>query len=403
MAQRRKNVSNTEAYTIVDRAMSTAVRSLSRVVGVRNITRPFWNRWRASLLGDDVIQRFLSEIDNLDNWLAAGLGIVVEEEAKFAGERASMTREQQITGLRRLSYLSHMAQWGSLPITEDKLRAYRKCRDYYVEAETLAFGDRYRRFSIPWDDGVLWGNLHVPELRDHEPPPPVVAVVHGMDDVKEEHLMSELALLEAGFAVLGVDGPGQGESLLLEGHTWPTNFHEAISIAVSAAPAELPCDPERLGLIGISWGGLWIYKVAADDARVGGLYDLGGPVDARRWTRLPYFLKTKYCQVLGISDPEQIPEKDEVFSIRDSELLDRVRCPVRIVHGGRDPLVPTADKQWLAEELPRLHPDQRVELKVYPNGDHCCTAYASEIRRDSGAFLAAAVSVPDGDLGSPIS
>jgi dienelactone hydrolase len=383
----------TEAYTVVDHMASAAVRSLSRVIGVRAITRPFWNRWRASMLGDDVIQRFLSRIDNLSDWLPTGLDLVAAEERDFAARRGDLTPTQEIAALRRLSYLSHMTQWGALQITPGKLDAYRKCRDYYVEAETLAFGPRYRRFPIPWGEGRLWANLHVP---DTSTPAPLVVVVHGMDDVKEEHVMSELALVDAGFAVLGVDGPGQGESLFLEHLTWPADFHAAISHAATCAAAQLPCDPQRLTMIGISWGGLWIYKVAAEDERVVGLYDLGGPVDARRWSRLPYFLKTKYCQVLGVREPDDIPERDHVFSIRDTGVIERVECPVRIVHGGRDPLVPVADKEWLWNELHRLRPGRRAELKVYGAGDHCCTAHAEDIRHDSGRFLAETVAAATG-------
>lgn len=43
------NISHTQAYRLVDHVTSHAVRTLSRIIGVKNITRPFWNRWRASL------------------------------------------------------------------------------------------------------------------------------------------------------------------------------------------------------------------------------------------------------------------------------------------------------------------------------------------------------------------
>jgi predicted esterase len=60
---------------------------------------------------------------------------------------------------------------------------------------------------------------------------------------------------------------------------------------------------------------------------------------------------------------------------------------VRIVHGGRDPLVPVSDKEWLRDELRRLHPGLDVELQVYDDGDHCCTAYAAQTRDDAASFF----------------
>jgi hypothetical protein len=57
-----KNVSDTEAYTVYDFIFSQTVRSLSNLVGVKKITRPFWDRWRASCIDDATIFRFLDGI-----------------------------------------------------------------------------------------------------------------------------------------------------------------------------------------------------------------------------------------------------------------------------------------------------------------------------------------------------
>ena len=89
-------------------------------------------------------------------------------------------------------------------------------RDLYVESEALANGDRYRRVDVPWKGRTLHGNLHLPVQRAG--PAPVVVVVHGIDGCKEEHLATELCLQEAGFCALVMDGPGQGEAMLL---MWP--------------------------------------------------------------------------------------------------------------------------------------------------------------------------------------
>ena len=47
------NVSHTEAYTIYDHVFLKALRSVSRVFSVTQLTRPFWSRWRAGDTGDE--------------------------------------------------------------------------------------------------------------------------------------------------------------------------------------------------------------------------------------------------------------------------------------------------------------------------------------------------------------
>jgi len=379
------NVGETESYRFVDHVSDRAVRVLSRFVGAKNITRPFWNRWRASMLGDDTVMRFLAQIDSIDDWPAASMKIVREEEASLELQAADMTHEEHVAALRRLSYLCFMAQWGYMAITPDKIAIYKRCRDYYIQAETLAHGNRYKRISIPWADTHFWGNLHLPaERKDLYP---VILILHGMDDCKEEHLASELALQEAGFAVFCFDGPGQAEALYLDNQTWPPSFEDVVSRALTTLAEEHGCDPNRAGVIGISWGGMWAVKSAACDQRIHAVFDLGGPIDTTRFSKLPYFLKSRFCQVFGVNGPDEMVDGLAPFVITDDDLLMALRCPVRIVHGGKDPLVPVSEKEWLRDKLKSLHPDQDVSLLVFPDGDHCCTGHALEVRNDGAAFF----------------
>lgn len=328
--------------------------------------------------------QFLGSIRSVDDWPLAAMDIVRHEEAALAA-RSGLSDAERVRQLRRLSYLCHLAQWGCLAMTEEKISAYRRSRDYYIEAETLAHGDRYRRVAIPWKQQGLWGNLHLPEGTG---PHPLVVILHGMDDSKEEHLTTAVGLQERGFAVLCYDGPGQAESLFLDKILWPADFHESSRAAVDVAVEQHGCDRARVALIGMSWGGLWALKAATVDPRVRAVYDLGGPVDANGFERLPYFLKTKFCQIMGVDRPPDVPEAHTMFSLKHPpDLLDKVTSAVRVVHGGRDPLVSMADKEWLVEQLRTKHPGQDVTLLEYADGDHCCTAYAEEIRGDAASFF----------------
>ena len=376
---------DTTSYSLTDHLVKRTVQSLSRLIGVKNVTRPLWNRWRASLIGDEAIMGFLKNIRSLDDWESCAMRLVAEEEHRYLTSAKTLTDAKRILLLHRLSYLCLMGQWGIIPLSPGKIELYSKSRDYYFKAETLANGSRYRRVAIPWEDKFCYGNLHIP--KKGQVPFPLVIIVHGMDDSKEEHLATELILQENGFAVFCFDAPGQSESLLLEGLNWTRNFHDSISSAIDTLSDGYNCDPQRIGVIGISWAGMWVYKAAMADKRIKAVYDLGGPIHADDFHRIPYFLKTRFCQALGIEKPTTVPELAYFFSIKDETQLDKVRCPVRIIHGGKDPFVSLDDKQWLYEKLKALHPEQQVTMLVFPEGDHCCTANGAEMRQDAIEFF----------------
>jgi pimeloyl-ACP methyl ester carboxylesterase len=380
-----KNVSDTEAYTLYDFLFSKAVRSLSNLIGVKKITRPFWDRWRASSIDDETIFRFLDSIGTIDNWATVAGAIVDEQVAAFESRRASLSRDEAVAALRRLSYLCNMAQWGSLPITDEKLRLYRLCRDIYIEAETLANGDRYCRIDVPWKGRMLHGNLHLPTSL--QAPAPIVIIIHGIDGCKEEHLATELCLQEAGLAVLGIDGPGQGEAFLLDGIMWSEDFHEMIGAALDVLDTRHEIDTARVGLFGISIGGMWALRAAAADSRIRALYDLGGPINTKSFTRVPFLIKTKLCQVTGARDADAIAEVLATNSTESDAILSQIACAVRIMHGGRDRVVGVADKKWLHDRLLQLGRVPDVSLEIIPDGDHCCTGHAGRIRTDLTAFV----------------
>ncbi|WP_367188458.1 alpha/beta hydrolase family protein [Burkholderia sp. Ed8] len=380
-----RNLSETETYSFTDHILSRAVFALSRVVGVKNITRPFWNRWRAALFDQNTLDRFLAAMHGLADWPTKGMEFLHGEIRQVEAMLPGMSDDEAIAHYRRLSFLAHLVQWGCLPLSDTKTIAYRWCRDFYVEAERRAFGARFTRLRVDWRHNPMWANLHLPAAPLSSGKIPLVVIVHGMDDVKEEHLASELLFSEAGFAVLCIDGPGQGEAFLIDGTTWPENFDDAIVAAVDAMSAYPQIDTEGYAVAGISWGGMWAYKIAAADPRVGAILDLGGPVDAREFNKLPFFLKSKFCQILGITSLDDARHSVDSFSIRDVAMLEKIRARVHIVHGGRDPLVSVADKTWLRDTLNELGRTDGVKLTLFADGDHCCTQYVTEIRRAAAA------------------
>lgn len=369
-------------YRPVDHFARRTVETLSKVIGVRNITRPFWNRWRGSHLPDSTIMEFLQVLPSLEKWPEASKAFLDEQEQKFRYQQSGLSDAEQIAELRRLSFLAFLSQWGCLEMSPLKRELYGRCRDLYIEVESRFFSASFQRLAVPWKGMTLYANIHRPKPSCDTGRS--VIILHGMDDVKEEHLATEHILAERGYSVICYDGPGQGEALIQDGIVWPADFHEsATSVLDAAAETGFPVD--AVGAVGISWGGMWAFKAAAHERRIRAVYDLGGPVDSRSFDSIPYFMKSKFCQVLGVSDETSIEHAKEVFSIRDGT-IERINVPVRIVHGAKDPMVPVKDKEFLRDSLTLTDPSP-VELLVYPDGDHCCTGHLDEVRLDAVGFF----------------
>lgn len=377
-----KNISDTEAYTLFDHVFSKTVRSLSAVVGLKRITQPFWNRWLASGVEPEIIFEFLDEVGTIDNWAGTAQAVVGHKEQAFLAKRDRLDQAALVAELRQLSYLFHMAQWGCLPLNDQRRDLYRKARDYYSEAETLAFGPAFRRIEIEWAGRVLHANLH---RQPHNAP--LVILVHGIDGCKEEHLATELALHEAGFSTLVCDGPGQGEALMLNGIAWTPDFPRFLSAAIDAAARENGVDGSRVGFLGISIGGMWCIDAASRDPRVKAIFDLGAPLHTRKFPSLPFLIKTRLCQVTGARTDVEVAAVLGQNNIEDPALLGRVTAHVRILHGERDRVVDTADKHWLLERLQEAGHPREASLRIIAGGDHCCTGHFDAVRDDALEFF----------------
>jgi pimeloyl-ACP methyl ester carboxylesterase len=204
-------------------------------------------------------------------------------------------------------------------------------------------------------------------------------------------------LYERGFSTLCFDGPGQGEALMLSGILWDENFHESISGAIDIATETGPADissvgVSNVGVLGISVGGMWALRCAADDSRIAAVFDLGGPIHTRRFPAFPFLIKTRICQMTGARRQKDLEIVLAKNNLESDTVLSKINTNVRIVHGDRDRVVSIADKTWLLEKLQataklRQDPRPEISLRIIDSGDHCCTGHADVVRQDLIGFF----------------
>ncbi|MBI4362152.1 MAG: alpha/beta fold hydrolase [Euryarchaeota archaeon] len=162
---------------------------------------------------------------------------------------------------------------------------------------------------------------------------PGVVCAHGFESTKESRKFVELAgLLEGEMAVLRFDFRGCGESpggKFLEVPRRQEDLASAIRFLRDSGRVEAT----RIGLMGSSLGG-YLSILAASRGDIGSLVTLASPA------RIPF-----------------LPDARRAIA--------RVRCPIHLVHGTRDTVVPPSQ----GEELYRLAREPK-ELRMVDGADH---------------------------------
>ena len=232
---------------------------------------------------------------------------------------------------------------------------------------------------VPYAGSTLAAYLRVPP-GGTPIPPPVVIMIPGLDSVKEELQATAEYLLSRGLAVIAIDGPGQGEA---EYELRIEPAYERVTTAVADyLKGRDDIDPGRIGVFGVSLGGYYAARSAAYEPRVRAAVALAGPFQwDLDWDTLPAQTRTTFQHRSGAASPAEARERAAALTLEDAAA--RITCPLLVVHGGRDRLVPPYHAERLAREAPG------AELLMYPDGSHGVTNHAFESRSAMADWLAA--------------
>ena len=129
---------------------------------------------------------------------------------------------------------------------------------------------KVQRFELPFRNAVLPVYLHTP-VGYKEGRLPTMLASGGMDS-RKELLVAQYGerFLERGFAVLAVDGPGQGEAPLHNGYVTEDNWIEAGEVFMKFLLGRPEVDPDRIVAFATSFGSYWMTQVAATQPRIKG-------------------------------------------------------------------------------------------------------------------------------------
>lgn len=204
-----------------------------------------------------------------------------------------------------------------------------------------------------------------------EPPFSTVLIIPGLEASKEEMAGWEPYFLNRGVATVVLDGIGQGELSELE--LVPTDYAACVSSIVDVLLGVVEVDSNRLGIVGPSLGGLLTSTCLAIDDRLAAGAEIGGTFDTQsRWDRANILSRRGHQFKTKSSSLEETRAKIATWTME--ELIDRVRVPFLIVHGGNDHVVPIDQAEMYHRSVPGS------ELVVIDEGNHVCNNVAHIVR-----------------------
>src|SRR5262245_34304384 len=200
------------------------------------------------------------------------------------------------------------------------------------------------RVAIPFEARHLYGILRRPSGSAF---PPVMIMVCGLDSAKEETDAYEAPFLARGIAILVFGCPGQDEAE----YDWPIrgSYETVIRAVCDYIETRADLDTARIGLWGVSLGGYYAPRAAAFEPRVKACVALSGPYDmGAHWDILPELTR----EALRVRSHARTPEEGRAHALTLSlaGVAEGIACPLYIVAGKLDRVIPWQDAERLARE-----------------------------------------------------
>jgi dienelactone hydrolase len=232
------------------------------------------------------------------------------------------------------------------------------------------------RHEIAFENGALVGILRRPR---RETSSRVVILIPGLDSAKEELRSTEELFLERGLATFTVDGPGQGEAeydLAIRGD-WEVPG-AAIVDYIAGQPG---IEGDRIGLWGVSLGGYYAPRMASGLGNVGACIALAGPYNfGALWDDLPKLTRDTFTLRSKAASEEDARAKGLMLNLEGR--TETISCPLQVVTGKLDRLVPWEDAQRLVDEV------AGAEFLLLEDGNHGCVNVAYKHRYRSADWMA---------------
>jgi dipeptidyl aminopeptidase/acylaminoacyl peptidase len=203
---------------------------------------------------------------------------------------------------------------------------------------------------------------------------PGVLLIPGYERTARDLIPLGVRLAREGFAGVAVSQPGFGKSQGPPDFVGPKTL-EVLTTGYRKLRQESYVDADRMGIYGYSRGGMAasLLAVELDDVKAAvfgaGVYDLQRAYDE---VTLPGIRQNMKAET-GMTK-EAVRQRSSILS------MEKLKCPVLILHGELDKNVPVSQALLLRDRLTQLH--KEFEIKLFPDKEHSIGPEAGDLTVD---------------------
>lgn len=338
------------------------------------------NHWAPRFVSNGVpltdFEEVTAGIERWEDWCRAWCARAAQHEAigrKALADRYHLSAAHHLT---TAAVCYHFAKFVFVADVEQMRAAHMKA----VECRRLALphlrpAGEYVR--IPFEGRFFAGILRRPAGAQI---PPIVVMCMGLDSAKEEMESYETLFLARGLATLTFDGPGQGESeydIPIRG-----DYEVAVKAVIDWLETRADVDTDKIGLWGVSLGGYYAPRAAAFERRVKACIGLSGPYNfGEIWNGLPDLTREAFRVRSKCAAQDEARKHALTLSLHG--VAKQIKCPLYLVAGKQDRLVPWQDAERVAREA-----SGPVELVLIEDGNHAANNRVYKYRPQSADWMA---------------
>jgi alpha-beta hydrolase superfamily lysophospholipase len=317
-------------------------------------------RYLATGVDPNDLKRLVQRIERWDDWCR----IWSEEGARHEALAVEAAKVDRIVTAAeanlRASIYFHYAKHLFAHDPDQYLAAHQRMLACY-RAGAVGTDPPVERVAIPFESATMVANLRRPV---HAPRPPVAILLPGLDACKEElHAWSD-AFVRRGLATLALDGPGQGETAFKLPIT--AQWGNVIGAVIDMLEQRADVDGRSVAVVGQSLGALYAPLAAAFEPRIKACVSNCGPFDFG--PVLPTMPAASQETFRARSHAKTLSEAHQIARGLTLEgRAERIECPLLVVFGAGDKLIPLSEGQRLAHAA-----SGPTELVVFDEGNHVC-------------------------------
>ena len=304
-----------------------------------------------------------------ESWHVEWLRVAERNDARGdTEEKAGHIRTAMNCWLRAADYYRSAEFW-LLPEDPRRLATFDKCERAshkwlrYLGGEVVA---------IPYEGGLSLPAYFVrPKGKGRSP---VLISFGGLDSFKDEMwFMTGHGAVQRGIAVLMVDGPGQGGTL--RRHKVPTRFDYEVPVGkcIDYLLTRKDVDEKRIAVSGSSLGGYYSARAGSKEHRLAACISHGAIWDVEQRFRdrgEGHALANHMKWVFGAKSMAEAIEKARPFKLEG--VLDGMRCPYLVLHGGHDVLgVENSKTVYEYAKSKRVKVTLRLTSEEETGAEHC--------------------------------